>query len=110
MGTEAIEALNSVRAQLAGLYPHLSARRLWRMEGITLLPGIDDLPRRTEVTYLSEAQDVMYYAQTHPISLITIWAIQRDKGGCPGAIDSNSCSGLTQSRWEFSHLLEAYTR
>ena len=36
----------------------------------------------------------MYYAQTHPISLITIWAIQRDKGGCPGAIDSNSCSGI----------------
>jgi hypothetical protein len=26
MGTEAIEALNSVHAQLAGLYPHLSAR------------------------------------------------------------------------------------
>jgi Glycosyl hydrolases family 18 len=110
MGTEAIEALNSVHAQLAGLYPHRSTWRLWRMEGITLLPGIDDFPRRTEVTYLSEAQDVMYYAQTHPISLITIWAIQRDKGGCPGAIDSNSCSGITQSRWEFSHLLEAYTR
>jgi hypothetical protein len=110
MGTEAIEALDSTHAQLARLYPHVSGRRLWHMEGITLLPGIDDFPRRTEVTYLSEAQDVMYYAQTHPISLITIWAIQRDKGGCPGAIDSNSCSGITQSPWEFSHLLETYTR
>jgi len=110
MGTEAIEALDSTHAQLARLYPHVSGRRLWHMEGITLLPGIDDFPRRTEVTYLSEAQDVMYYAQTHPISLITIWAIQRDKGGCPGAIDSNSCSGITQGPWEFSHLLEAYTR
>ncbi len=36
------------------------------MEGITLLPGIDDFPRRTEVTYLSEAQDVLYYARTTP--------------------------------------------
>jgi hypothetical protein len=110
MGTEAIQALDSVHGQLARLFPHLSARRLWHMEGITLLPGIDDFPRRTEVTYLSEAQDIMYYAQQHPISLITIWAIQRDNGGCPGAIDSNSCSGITQPRWEFSHLLEAYTR
>jgi hypothetical protein len=110
MGTEAIEALDSVHAQLGRLFPHLSARRLWHLEGITLLPGIDDFPRRTEVTYLSEAQDIMYYARTHPISLVTIWAIQRDNGGCPGAIDSNSCSGITQSRWEFSHLLEAYTR
>jgi hypothetical protein len=109
MGTEAIEALASVHGQLARLFPGVSARRLWHMEGITLLPGIDDFPRRTEVTYLSEAQDIMYYAQTHPISLITIWAIERDNGGCPGAIDSNSCSGITQSPWEFSHLLESYT-
>jgi hypothetical protein len=110
MGTEAIEALNSTHAQLARLYPHVSARRLWGMEGITLLPGIDDFPRRTEVTYLSEVQDVMFYAQTHPITLMSIWALQRDKGGCPGAIDSNSCSGITQTKWEFSHLMEQFTR
>jgi hypothetical protein len=110
MGTAAIQALNSSYRQLSRLYPHESARRLWGLLGITLLPGIDDYPKRTEVTFLSEAQDVMYYAQTHPISLMSIWALQRDKGGCPGAIDSNSCSGITQSKWAFSHLLEAFTR
>ena len=40
--------------------------------------------------------------------LVSIWAIQRDNGGCPGTIDSNSCSGIHQSRWAFSHLLESY--
>jgi Glycosyl hydrolases family 18 len=108
MGTEAIEALNATHTQLARLYPMLSAAEIWRMEGITLLPGIDDFPKKTEVTYLSEVQDVLYYSQSHPISLITIWAIERDNGGCPGAIDSNSCSGITQPRWAFSHLIESF--
>lgn len=109
MGTEAIEALDSAHWQLAHLFPRLSARQIWRMIGITLLPGIDDFPRKTEVTYLSEVQDILYYARQHPISLITIWAIQRDNGRCPGAIDSNSCSGIVQSRWAFSHLIESFT-
>ncbi len=109
MGTEAIEALDSAHWQLAHLLPRLSSRQIWRMIGITLLPGIDDFPRKTEVTYLSEVQDILYYTrQHHPISLITIWAIQRDNGRCPGAIDSNSCSGIVQSRWAFSHLIESF--
>jgi hypothetical protein len=40
---------------------------------------------------------------------MSIWAIQRDNGGCPGAIDSNSCSGIKQPAWAFSHLLEPVT-
>jgi hypothetical protein len=110
MGTEAIEALNSAHRQLMHLFPGVSARRLWRLEGITLLPGIDDFPKKTEVTYLSEVQDILYYVRTRPIQEISIWAIQRDNGGCPGAIDSNSCSGITQPRWAFSHLLDSYSR
>jgi Glycosyl hydrolases family 18 len=110
MGTEAIEALNSTHRQLVALFPGVPARWLWRLEGITLLPGIDDFPKKTEVTYPSEVQDIRYYAQTHPIQEISIWAIQRDNGACPGAIDSNSCSGITQPRWAFSHLLDSYSR
>ena len=109
MGTEAIEALNSAHRQLTALFPGVSARRLWRLEGITLLPGIDDFPKKTEVTYLSEVQDIRYYVRTHPIQEISIWAIQRDNGACPGVIDSNSCSGITQPRWAFSHLLDSYS-
>jgi hypothetical protein len=110
MGTEAIEALDATHAELARLFPGASPLALWRMEGITLLPGIDDFPLKTEVTYLSEAQDLLYYQQAHPFQLFSIWAIQRDNGGCPGKIDSNYCSGITQPRWAFSHLLEPFTR
>ena len=106
MGLEAIEALAATHRQLGQLYPRLPDGVLWRREGITLLPGIDDFPKKTEVTYLSEAQDVLSYARARHLAMISIWALQRDRGGCPGTVDSNSCSGITQPRWAFSHLLE----
>jgi hypothetical protein len=106
MGTAAIEALNGTHRQLGRLYPGLSQRRLWAREGITLLPGIDDYPKKTEVTYLGDTRRVARFARAHGLPLISIWAIQRDNGGCPGTIDSNSCSGIHQPRWAFSHLLE----
>jgi hypothetical protein len=106
MGTAAIQALYGTHRQLGRLYPGVSRPRLWALEGITLLPGIDDYPKKTEVTYLSDARDVARFARTHRLPLISIWAIQRDNGRCPGAVDSNSCSGIRAPRWAFSHLLE----
>jgi hypothetical protein len=106
MGTEALKALYGTHHQPARLYPGLSAPRLWAMEGITLLPGIDDYPKKTEVTYLGDARLVKNFARAHRLPMVSIWAIQRDNGGCPGTIDSNSCSGIKQPRWAFSHLLE----
>ena len=44
------------------------------------------------------------------ISTLGMWAIQRDNGGCPGVIDSDSCSGIEQKQWAFSHLLIPFTR
>jgi hypothetical protein len=108
MGTAAIQALYGTHRQLGRLYPGLSRPRLWALEGITLLPGIDDYPKKTEVTYLSDARDVARFARAHRLPLISIWAIQRDSGGCPGTVDSNSCSGIRQARWAFSHLIEGY--
>jgi hypothetical protein len=110
MGTEAIQSLVSAHHELAKVFPHENARRIWAMEGITLLPGIDDFPKKTEVTYVSEAQDIAYFARAHRMPFITIWAIQRDDGRCPGVIDSNSCSGIAQPKWAFSHLLDSYPR
>ena len=107
MGTAAIKALYGTHRQLGRLYPGLSRPRLWALEGITLLPGIDDYPMKTEVTYLSDARDVARFARAHRLPLISIWAIQRDNGGCPGRVDSNSCSGIHQPKWAFSHLLES---
>jgi Glycosyl hydrolases family 18 len=109
MGTSAIEAATSVNGQLAALYPKKSRQELYAMQGITFLPGIDDNPNKTEVTQLSGARQIVSFGRDHSLGLLSIWAIQRDHGGCQGSVDSNSCSGVSQASWAFSHLVESFT-
>jgi len=109
MGQAAVNAATNTHAQLASIFPSLTSAQLWNMEGMTLLPGIDDYPKKTEVTYLTDAQTMLNFAQSNNLNFLSIWAIQRDNGGCPGTRDSNTCSGITQNTWDFSHLLEPFT-
>ena len=110
MAAEAISAAQDTHTQLAALYPHASPERLWALEGITLMPGIDDYPGKTEITSLADTAQVLGFARQHGLALLSIWAIQRDNGGCPGTIGASTCSGITQNTWDFSHLLERFTR
>jgi Glycosyl hydrolases family 18 len=109
MGQAAINAANNTHTQLAGIFPSLTSAQIWNMEAMTMLPGIDDYPKKTEVTYLPDAQTMLNFAQANNMNFLSIWAIQRDNGGCPGTRDSNTCSGIAQNTWDFSHLLEPFT-
>jgi hypothetical protein len=109
MGAAAISAAQGLFTQLRGLYPAKTTAQLWAMEGSTILPGIDDYPRKTEVTYPADAQRLLDFARANGIGLLSMWAIQRDNGGCPGSTDSNSCSGIVQNTWDFTHLLTPFT-
>jgi hypothetical protein len=107
MGGAAISAARGLFHQLHALYPNRTPRQLWRMEGNTILPGIDDYPKKTEVTTLHDARRLQRFATRTGLGVLSIWAIQRDNGGCPGEIDANECSGIQQPRWAFSHILGA---
>jgi hypothetical protein len=109
MGQAAVNAATNTHMQLASIFKNLDSGRLWAMEGMTLLPGIDDYPKKTEVTYQADATTMLNFAQANNLNLLSIWAIQRDNGGCPGTRDSNTCAGVTQGTWEYSHLLEPFT-
>jgi hypothetical protein len=109
MGAAAISAAEGLYGQLHRLYPAKSPQQLWGMEGNTILPGIDDYPKKTEVTYPRDARRLLRFAEEHGIGSLSIWAIQRDNGGCPGKRDANSCSGIEQHPWQFSHILEPFT-
>jgi hypothetical protein len=109
MGTAAENAATNTHSQLQTIFPSLTSAQIWNMEGMTLLPGIDDLRKKTEVTYEPDATTMLDFAQTNNMNFLSIWAIQRDNGGCPGTVDSNTCSGITQNAWDFSHLLEPFT-
>jgi hypothetical protein len=105
MGDAAVSGLRGMHRQLGKLYPGRSSARLWSMLGVTLLPGIDDNPLKNEITYRADVRKVAAFARAHRLPLVTIWAIQRDNGGCPGTVDSDTCSGLRQTPFEFSALL-----
>jgi len=109
MGQAAINAATNTHAQLAGIYPNLTSAQIWAAEAMTILPGIDDYPKKTEVTRLPDAQAMLNFAEANNMNFLSIWAIQRDNGGCPGTRDSNTCSGITQNTWDFSHALDSFT-
>jgi hypothetical protein len=109
MGTAAENAATSTHTQLQSIFPSLTSAQIWNMEGMTMLPGIDDLKKKTEVTYEPDATTMLNFAQSNDMNFLSMWAIQRDNGGCPGTPDSNTCSGITQNTWDFSHILEPFT-
>jgi hypothetical protein len=109
MGTAAENAATNTHTQLQSIFSSLTSAQIWNMEGMTMLPGIDDLRKKTEVTYEPDATTMLNFAQANNMNFLSIWAIQRDNGGCPGTVDSNTCSGITQNTWDFSHLLEPFT-
>jgi hypothetical protein len=109
MGGAAISASNGLHAQLATLFPAKTGAQIWALQGATIMNGVDDYPGRTEVTDLADAQQLLDFARLKGMSTLSMWAIQRDNGGCPGGRAANDCSGIAQSTWAFSHLLAPFT-
>jgi hypothetical protein len=109
MGGAAISAAQGLVAQLHGLYPAKTTVELNAMVGITLMPGLDDYPHRTESTSVADAQRVHDYAKANGFNTLSIWAVQRDNGGCPGSTGANNCSGIVQNTSDFSHVLNPFT-
>ncbi|WP_408022800.1 chitinase [Streptacidiphilus fuscans] len=94
--------------QLHTLYPSKSSSQLWAMVGVTEMPGIDDYGKGETFT-TADATTVYNWAVSKGIDEISMWAAERDNGGCPGTGGSDSCSGLSQSSWYFSHTWEHFT-
>jgi hypothetical protein len=109
MGDSAITAVQGLHGQLASLLPGKTSAQLWALEGATIMNGLDDYPRKTESTSVQDAQQLLAFAQANGMSVISMWAIQRDNGGCPGSTGSNNCSGIVQGTWDFTNALKGFT-
>jgi hypothetical protein len=110
MGQSAIDALTGLHGQLATLLSGRTSVQLWAIEGATIMNGLDDYPKKTESTSLADAQLLLDFANANGLSNLSMWAIQRDNGGCPGNTGANNCSGIVQNTWDFSHKLSPFTR
>jgi Glycosyl hydrolases family 18 len=112
MSKTAITSADAVHAELAKLYPRLGSRQTWRMEAMTMLPGISDFGK-DETTTVHDARVMMAFEQKMHMNLLSAWAIQRDNEGpksCLGQPDSNTCSGIKQAPWAFDHVLVPFTQ
>jgi len=99
MGAAAISASQGLHDQLKTLLPTKTNAQLWAMQGATMMNGVDDYPKGTEVTTVAAAQQLLAFAQQKGMSELSIWSIQRD----------NSSSGIQQGPYEFSHALSPFT-
>jgi len=111
MGDSAINAVTGLNTQLGGpgLFPTKTPQQRWAMIGATIMNGLDDYPRRTESTGVDDAKDLLAFAKTNGMRAISMWAIQRDNGGCVGTTGANNCSGISQQTWEFTLNLKGFT-
>jgi hypothetical protein len=102
MGEYAIQAATAVQGQLATVYPSRSAAELWRMVGVTPMLGINDDP--DEVFTTADAAKLTTFAQQRGLGRLSMWSINRDKPcGRPTTRTENTCSGLPDPAWAFSH-------
>ncbi|MFJ9019150.1 chitinase [Streptomyces sp. NPDC102259] len=109
MAADTATAAQGLHDQLAALYPKKSPAKLWSMIGVIEMPGIDDYgPEETFTT--KDAVAVEKWAEAKKINTLSFWALQRDNGGCPGTGGSDSCSGIAQDTWAFSHAFEPFTK
>jgi len=108
MATDTESAANGLFNQLKSLYPSKSAAQLWAMTGITEMVGIDDFGAPETFT-TADAGTVLNWAESMGVGELSFWALQRDNGGCPGTAGSDTCSGISQSTWFFSHTFEPFT-
>jgi hypothetical protein len=73
--------------------------------GITVMIGQNDSPG--EIFTIANAQSLRN--TDLGASMLSFWSIGRDNGGCPGqGSASPSCSGVSQSPFQFSSILRSF--
>ncbi|MFI2026411.1 glycosyl hydrolase family 18 protein [Streptomyces buecherae] len=108
MAKDTETAAQGLRDQLARLYPDKTDAQLWGMIGVTEMPGVDDFGPAETFT-LANARQVYNWAVGKGINTLSMWALQRDNGGCPGGGARNDCSGIEQNTWDFSRIFAPFT-
>jgi chitodextrinase len=78
------------------------------MIGITPMIGQNDV--QGEIFTLQNATDLANWARGQSyINRLAFWSLSRDNGSCPGQTwASPTCSGVSQSTWEFSSRMRGF--
>ncbi|MEU2630409.1 carbohydrate binding domain-containing protein, partial [Kitasatospora sp. NPDC007106] len=102
-GTDAVQAAQSTRDQLAGLYPAKTDAQLWAMTGVTPMLGEND---DHGIYNQDDARQLVAFAQQHHLGMLSFWETGRDANACTGAL--YKCTNISQSPYEFSKIFAQY--
>jgi hypothetical protein len=99
MYSAAISAANATKSQLSSL-GYGSAQL-----GITPMIGQND--QAGEIFTIANANSLR--ANAAGAAMLAFWSVGRDNGGCAGQTSASpSCSGVSQSAFQFSKILQSY--
>ncbi|GAA2494361.1 ricin-type beta-trefoil lectin domain protein [Winogradskya humida] len=103
-GALTIQAADGLKNKLKTAYGYSDADA-YKHVGISSMNGITD---ENAVVTLADMRTITTYAQQHQIARLTFWSLNRDRQ-CSGAYpNDDTCSGVTQSAYEFTKIIGAY--
>ncbi len=105
-GDALVSAANATLGQMRQIWPGKSDADLKRMLGLTPMIGKNDTG---PITTQAIARQVLSYAQSNHVGYVGFWSVGRDNGGCPNGTLSPTCSGVSQSTYEFTGIFKAFT-
>jgi len=100
LSTQAAEGLKNVVKSAYGYTDDVA----YRHSGISSMNGITD---QNENVSVANFQTILSYAQQHHLARLTFWSVNRDRPCTGGSADS--CSGVSQSNWDFTKVFAPYT-
>ncbi|HEV2781610.1 MAG TPA: cellulose binding domain-containing protein [Actinophytocola sp.] len=104
-GDAVIAAAESSLRQLRQIWPGKSDGELKRMLGVTPMIGRNF---NGKIFTQAHARQLVGWATTNHIGLLAFWSVGRDNGGCPGGGVSATCSGISQSTYEFTNIFKGF--
>ncbi|MEU6388214.1 ricin-type beta-trefoil lectin domain protein [Streptomyces sp. NPDC046939] len=105
MGTLTTRAAEGLKNALKNAYGY-SDDQAYRDMGISSMNGITDVG---ETVTPADFQTILGYAQQHHLARLTFWSANRDRPCPAGYPNDDTCSGVSQSTWQFTGIFAKYT-
>jgi hypothetical protein len=103
-GAKAIAAARATQAQVKSIFG-LSDAAAWKKVGVTPMIGVND--SRNEIFYQDDARELVAFAKTVHLGMLSFWEQGRDANACTGAL--YKCTNVPQSPYEFARIFAGYT-
>ena len=103
-GDRAIAAARATQAQIKSLYG-LADAAAWKKIGVTPMLGVND--SRNEIFYTSDATQLVNFAKSVHLGMLSFWEMTRDRNACNGSLVN--CTNVPQQPYEFSKIFGGYT-